>query len=114
MCIKIAAGIRAILQGIVSCGEIYAGAAGVTHRESLQAGSRDSIIKNAMTGGKIFEMRSLFRHAPDITVPLATPEEGQNRQPQRDIAKGKFSHIANQELFDQTLLHEEFSVCQVV
>ena len=47
---------------------------------------------------------TIHRHAPDIAVALTAPEEGQDREPEHDVAEGGFSHKPNQELFYQLLV----------
>lgn len=40
-----------------------------------------------------FQMdRALCRHTPDMSVPLTTPEESQDREPQCHVAEEGFSH----------------------
>lgn len=102
--IQIGTGKGAMLQGVSRRGEIEAvRAGGSIRRESRGAGLCNGIVLNTMTAANTFEMSSLFRHAPDITVPLAAPKESQDGEPQHHVAKRESSHSTDQELFDRNL-----------
>lgn len=94
----------------MSCGEIHAWggvelrAEGSNARSRYRQGGGSTTAAVGFQG--VFQMGlTILHHAPDITVALTAPEEGQDCEPQHHIAEGKSSHIPNQELFYQLLLH---------
>ena len=110
MFVKINAGTRSILEGILSRGKIYAGGGVELRAEGCNARSRYRQGGGSTTATvgfqSVFQMGlTILHHAPDITVALTAPKERQDCEPQHHIAEGESSHIPSQELIYCLLLH---------